>query len=273
MRTINHLHVVYMFCLFCILPLTGVDAQGSISRSAMEELLDPEPVKQEVMVFQQPDGIFPELEEADAPYTVEYDFVNRGNKPISIYKVTVSCGCMIAEYDKKAVPAGGEGSIKISFNPKGYSGNIYRQAFVYTSLSEKLPTARLTLTGKVAPSKDPWRGYPYHLGALRARQKSVTFRMADRMGKIAEVIACGNSGDKTLSLSVKDLPPYLKFRTSRPVIAPGEEADLILIFDGTRLPAEIKSTISIPIVLEGLEDSADSSGQTITAIIQFDKSL
>lgn len=273
MRTTNHLYTAYMLCLFCVLPLNRVVAQGSISRSAMEEILDPEPLKQEVMLFQQPDATFPELEETDAPYTVEYCFVNRGDGPVSIHKVTVSCGCMAVEYDKEPIPAGGKGNIKISFNPKGYSGDIHRQAFVYTSLSENLPTARLTLTGKVAPSKDSWRGYPHHLGTLRTKQKSVTFKVASRRDKMAEVIACGNSGDKPLSLLAKGLPPFLKFQTSHSVIEPGEEADLIFLFDATQLPMEIESTISIPVTLEGLENSVDSSDQTITAIIQFDKSL
>lgn len=273
MRTTNYLHTAYMFCLLCVLPLNGLNAQSSISRSAMEGLLDSEPIKQEVMVFQQPDATFPELEETDVPYTVEYYFVNRGDEPISIHKVTVSCGCMAVEYDKDPILAGGKGDIKISFNPKGYSGDIYRQAFVYTSLSEKWPTAQLTLTGKVTPSKDPWRGYPHHLGTLRAKQKSITFRVVNRVDKMAEVIACGNSGDKPLSLLAKGLPPFLKFKTSHSVIGPGEEADLIFLFDGTQLPVEIESTISIPVTLEGLENSVDSSDQTITAIIQFDKSL
>lgn len=252
--------------LFCsMLPLEAW-AQGSVSRSAMEKLADPEPIAQQVMLFDEPDAVFPTLEETDAPYMLEYAFANKGDKPLTIDRVTVSCGCLLAEYDERPIPAGGRGSIRISFNPKGYSGTIYRQAFVYTSLSEELPTARLTLTGEVAPSKDPWRGYSHHLGVLRARQNTVIFNVKDRTRKVVEVIACGNSGDRPLTLSAKGLPDYLTFKTNHAVIKPGEEADLIFLLDGTLLPAEAQGTIAVDAVIEGTGDS----GQSVKIIIRLD---
>lgn len=272
MRHTNLLsYILIMLCPMSVLPFTMANAQDGISRRALEDLLEPEPIKQKVLVFSDPDAAFPELEETASPYTVEYSYVNRGKHPLSIRKVTVSCGCMDADFDKKPIPAGGKGSIRISFNPKGYSGNIYRQAFVYTSLSKVQPTVRLTLTGKVAPSNDPWRGYLHRFGTLRAKQKAVTFKVSDHQSKLVEVIACGNSGDRPLTLSVKNLPLYLKFGTSSPVIQPGEEADLIFQYDGTFLPVEASDTITIPVVLEGVGSEATPSQRTLTATIQFIK--
>ena len=84
--------------LFCsMLPLEAW-TQGSISRSAIEKLADLEPIGQQVMQFDRPDATFPMLEETDAPYVLEYVFVNRGGKPLTIDRVTVSCGCLSAEY-------------------------------------------------------------------------------------------------------------------------------------------------------------------------------
>lgn len=71
--------------------------QGSISRSAIEKLADPEPIGQQVMQFDRPDATFPTLEETDASYVLEYVFANRGGKPLTIDRVTVSCGCLSAE--------------------------------------------------------------------------------------------------------------------------------------------------------------------------------
>lgn len=264
-RTTGYLRLLFMISLLCILPLIEADAQAGISRRAMEELIEPEPIEQNTMVFQVSDATFPALEETDEPYTVEYRFKNRGKHPLSIRKVTVSCGCMAAKFDKKVVPAGGEGVISISFNPKGYSGNIYRQAFVYTSLSKERPTSRLTMTGYVKPSKDPWRGYRHHLGVLRSRQNSVTFNITNRAGKLAEVIACGNSGGKSLKLSAKDLPAYLKFRTHPAEIKPGEEADLIFLFDSSKLPSDVPETLTVPIKLEGMEEETP----VVTVIFRF----
>lgn len=268
-RTTRYLELLFMISLLCTLPLIETNAQAGISRRAMEELIEPEPIEQNTMVFQVSDATFPALEETDEPYTVEYHFTNRGKQPLTIHKVTVSCGCMAAKFDAKAVPTGGEGVISISFNPKGYSGNIYRQAFVYTSLSKEKPTARLTITGYVKPSKDPWHGYRYRLGTLRSRQNTVTFNVTNRAGKLAEVIACGNSGGKSLKLSAKGLPTYLKFRTHPAEIKPGEEADLIFLFDGSQLPADTPDTVTIPVEIEGAGETDGKSATIVTVIFRF----
>lgn len=264
-------HTLFAVCVFCLLFPVGAGAQGGISRRVLLEQTEKETVEQSVMRFEKADAVFPTLEETDAPYTLEYPFVNRGREAITIRKVTVSCGCMAADYAAAPIPPGGRGSVKITFNPKGYSGDIYRQAFVYTSLSDELPTARLTLTGKVAPSKDPWRSYPYRLGALRARQKSVTFKVNARVRKLAEVIACGNSGNTPLTLVAKGLPGYMEFYSEHPVISPGETTDLIFVYDAAKLPEGMpKGRQSVPVTIEGVGEAGTASDSVITINIQFD---
>ena len=124
------------------------------------------------------------------------------------------------------------------------------------------------MTGEVIASTDAWRGYPHKLGALRTRQRTISFGVTDRSAKLAEVIACGNSGKVPLSLSAAGLPPYLTFRTSHPVIEAGKEADLIFLFDGSKLPVEEKGTITLPVVLTGLEGAPEQ--RTITLVIKLD---
>ncbi|WP_303207649.1 DUF1573 domain-containing protein [Bacteroides oleiciplenus] len=264
----NRMNRLYCLCLFCALYSWGGQAQNGISRHTIEEQLETEPVQQSVLQFNVADAQFRKLSEDDEPVTLEYSYVNTGDKPLAISKVTASCGCIAVEYDRQPIPAGGKGSILVSFNPKGYSGVIYRQIFVYTPLSAERPTVRLTLSGEVAPSTDPWRSYPYRLGVLRARQQSVSFRVTNRSGKMAEVIACANSSDAPLSLSVENLPSYLTFRTSSPVIDAGKEADLIFLFDGSKLPAKQVETITIPVILTGLEGIAEQ--RTLTVVIKLD---
>lgn len=75
-------------------------------------------------------------------------------------------------------------------------------------------------------------------------------------------------GRVPLSLSAAGLPPYLTFRTSHPVIEAGKEADLIFLFDGSKLPVEEKGTITLPVVLTGLEGVPEQ--RTITLVIKLD---
>lgn len=264
----KRLYNLYCLCPFCTLYPWKIQAQEGISRRALEELAEPESLQQSALFFNITEAQFPKIPEEHEPVTVEYGYVNRSDKPLTINKVTASCGCIAVNYDKLPIPAGGKGTIKVSFKPKGYSGPIYRQVLVYTSLSADRPTVRLTLTGEVIASTDAWRGYPHKLGALRTRQRTVSFGVTDRSAKLAEVIACGNSGKVPLSLSAAGLPPYLTFRTSHPVIEAGKEADLIFLFDGSKLPVEEKGTITLPVVLTGLEGAPEQ--RTITLVIKLD---
>lgn len=256
---------LYMLFTLC-LPLAA-QRQGVAHRAP--ENPEEEPTDNSLFLFDKTDVVFPKLEETDEPYPMTFHYVNRSDRAVTIDKVSLSCGCLKAEYDKAPVPVDGTGNMTVYFNPHGYSGKIYRQVIVYTSLSAEQPTAQLSLSGEVALSKDPWRGYPHRLGVLRAKQSSVHFKMRNRKGKMAEVIACGNSGGRPLSLSAKGLPAYLKFYTVPAVIKPGGEADLVFQVDAALLPEAIEGAISVPVRLEGLDGSAGGSHRTMTVVIQF----
>lgn len=80
---------------------------------------------------------------------------------------------------------------------QGTSGVFDRRIFVYTQLSDKEPTAILSLRGAVTASVRTDDDYPHAMGALRLKQQTVRFGRTDKVQ--SERIECLNAGDKPLT--------------------------------------------------------------------------
>jgi len=80
------------------------------------------------------------------PIEVEFKFQNSGMFPLIINNVEPSCGCTVADFPKQPIPAGGEGSIKVTFDAK-LSGYFSKTITVHSNTEEKITT--LFIKGEV----------------------------------------------------------------------------------------------------------------------------
>ncbi len=189
-----------------------------------------------------------EMNEDSVPPEFVYRWTNKGSLPLTITWVQTTCGCAAPSYERVAVRPGERGTLKVTYHPKGHPGGFLRKIFVYTNLSDKLPTAVLELSGRVRPSVNPTDDYPVVMGGLLLKRSSVEMSASDPQ---VERIECMNGGDKVLKISVdqKTLPKGVRVEPLK--IAPGEIADLVIRFDpaenGGRLPA------MVPVFLKGIE--------------------
>lgn len=191
----------------------------------------------------------PELHEDGAPTTYTYRWHNDGKEPLVVTRIQTSCGCAKAKHDKRPVPAGGQGEIKVTYHPQGHPGDFQRKIFVYTQLSDTRPTAVLELTGHVKPSALPTHDYAHAMGPLLLKQRTV--RLAgDR--KQTERIECLNAGEKPLRPRADGglLPKYLTFGCEPEILEPGKTGDLVIRIDPEQAPKTLPERI--PILLEGL---------------------
>ena len=113
--------------------------------------------------------------EDDTPPSYTFKWHNEGTAPLIITRVQTTCGCAAATYGRQPVRTGGEGTVTVTYHPKGHPGSFDRRIFVYTQLSDKMPTAILHLTGTVIASELTDGDYPYAMGTLRLKQQSVRF--------------------------------------------------------------------------------------------------
>ena len=146
----------------------------------------------------------------------------------------------------------------VTYHPKGHPGSFDRRIFVYTQLSDKMPTATLHLTGTVIASERTDGDYPYAMGALRLKQQSV--RLApERLQN--ERIECLNTGGKAMRPRCDEhlLPPGITFRCEPATLAPGAKGDLVIGFDPAQ--ATRRPPVQLPLILEGPD--VPPSGRTL----------
>ena len=190
------------------------------------------------------------LNETDGSVSRTFCLRNVSKEPLRICHVRTTCGCTAAAYDTTAIAVGEERQITLTYNPKNRPGTIDVDAFVYVEGNDRQPMVRLSLYGEVLES-DVWRHLPEAMGTLRLKRKEVRFAELPAQGKTTLRILSANSGTKPLRLSSKIQPPYASLHTVPEVIAPGEEADLVITIDVDKLPKK-EGELRVPMIVEGV---------------------
>ena len=229
-------------CMLSLLVLAGnvmsvAQENRFMSRQALDSLMSPQvmPNGNEVLRFEALMQDFGVIYEDGSPLAVEYRFVNVSSRPVAITRITTNCGCTVAEIGDSLVSPGEKGVIRIKFNPRRRSGTVDTNSFVYTSLSDKAPVAKLTLLGNVI-DKDEWNHLPCSMGKLKLKRKEVVFEPVKAGASPQQRIPCANVGTVPLRLSSELLPAFASFSTEPVEIAPGEEGDIVITINGDVLP-------------------------------------
>ncbi len=255
---------IYIMMWIALFPVQAFAQGKPIDFSKKDSLLNPPLLEgQEVLRFDAKEVNVGNLSEDDAPVTYRFHFQNVSKKAVTVTKVNTSCGCTVATFSKVPVQPGEKGEVSLVFNPFQQAGKVNKHAFVYTDLSRSHPTAKIFLVGKVAPTANPLAAdYPHSMGnALRVKRNDLYFREMPADGTRVERLVCINTGKQPLKLSASLIPRYAKFATEPEVIAPGQEADIVVTIDGHLLPPVSKTEFSFPIVIEGI--SAVPSDRTL----------
>ena len=77
----------------------------------------------------------------------EFRFVNDGDKPLVIKKITKSCSCMTVTYSRKPVMPGDSAVIKIKYEPHKVEPGIFYKAVQIYSNESKQRVRVLTIQG------------------------------------------------------------------------------------------------------------------------------
>lgn len=167
------------------------------------------------------------------PVTVRYTFNNTGDKPLVISNVTVSCGCMVADWTRQPVPAGGKGYVEASFDTESI-GKFYKEIGVYCNASN-VPVY-LDFSGEVTASpKDYSFTHKYGFGAIRLSKDEIVFDDVNK-GEVSETeILVANTSGKTYSPVLMHLPPYLTAIAEPKVLGKNENGKIKILLDTDKL--------------------------------------
>ena len=89
--------------------------------------------KEDTFTFDKIEHDFGKILESNGDVECEFTFTNIGNTPLTVTKVTASCGCTAPDWSKEPIAPGQKGYVKAKFNPKGRSGNFSKLLAVYTN--------------------------------------------------------------------------------------------------------------------------------------------
>jgi hypothetical protein len=120
-----------------------------------------------------------------------FKFTNKGDAPLIIKNVRTSCGCTAVLVKDKEIDPGKNGEIKVSFNTRGYGGNVSKYIYVESDDSSQ-PTAQLEVKASIDVPPRPiieLDAYSKDLGLLLEGQD------------IDAVVKIMNKGEKELSLT------------------------------------------------------------------------
>lgn len=102
------------------------------------------------ITFSQTSHDFGTIKANDGAVSAVYEFTNTGTAPLTIITVTNGgCGCTKPSYPKQPIAPGKKGEIKITFQPRGRSGEFNRSVKVKTNASAGRKT--LTFNGVIVP--------------------------------------------------------------------------------------------------------------------------
>ena len=241
-----------------------------LSREQLDSIMNPPLLSdsRDILKFSNSSINIGEITEDDNPRSYVFTFINYSDSEIIISKINTGCGCTSSKFDSNPVLPGKEGSFTLSYNPHNRVGKVNQKVFIYTNLSDKQPTASVSLTGEVRAGSNQWKDFPVAMGDLRLRRKNIIFRKSTESDKSTERIAVVNSGEKDIKLSVQLLPDYLTFATEPEIIKAGEEADLAVTLDFTKMPSSSQNELKTMILIDGINGSSNDRIINITVVLK-----
>lgn len=240
--------IVLLFLQVC-----GVCAQQQrlMSRERLDSLMSPALVADADKMLRfdtllQDMGV---IYEDASPRVVEFAFTNVCDDTLYVTRITTNCGCTAPLLSDSVLSPGEKGTVSITFSPRGRSGTVDTNAFVYTSLSATSPVAKLTLLGNVIDNNE-WTHLPFSAGPLKLKRKTVVFEPICVGSTPQQRIPCANTGNRPLRLTSQLLPAFATFSTEPAEIAPGEEGDIVITIDADKLPSVAPEHFKV--VIEGV---------------------
>lgn len=207
-----------------------------IPQKSLEEAANPTSVEGSTLRFENGGTLsFGTIGEDDGLWQGEIAWRTTDGKKLSITRITTSCNCVVAEWNRKANTSAKSGTIGVKYYPKGHGGKVEQRLLIYTSLSHDKPSAVVKIVGTVTPSANRSGDYPHQMGTLLVRQKSVSLPAEGGVARIA-VMNGGStplevSHDATLTLG------GVKAYTVPARLESGEEGDLVVEIEPDGEPA------------------------------------
>lgn len=86
---------------------------------------------------------FNQVSSKDSLVETIFFFNVKGEEPLLIHNVSVSCGCTTVDWIKHPIKPGGKGYVKVLFSPKGQNGYFDKRFIVESNAQKNLDLLRI----------------------------------------------------------------------------------------------------------------------------------
>ncbi|MCM1177329.1 MAG: DUF1573 domain-containing protein [Clostridium sp.] len=178
----------------------------------------------------------------------EYHFTNVSNDTVMITQIRTLCSCTRGMASSRLIIPGGKGTIKVTFNPYGYSG---RQSKGVTVVTGNNAQDKLTFTVNLIPRKKTVdEEYPVAVGSgLRVDKNDFNFSNLQSGHRKSLSLHFTNVSGETVSLGLATVRESGLLSVSCPEISrPGERGEITLVYDAMEAsPGFFTDTLAISV--------------------------
>ena len=192
-----------------------------------------------------------ELGEIDGTRSISIEFIlrNTTSRSVTIKEYRSTCGCLRVESHPTTLHAGESATLRATLTPSGHNGAYERRILVYTSLDEKHPTERLSVSYTLH-SSDKFAHLTRQMGPLRMSRKGVLLDNLKVGTTRTERIIVANTSDKSITLSARPTIEGLQFSLKPATLKPDEQGEITISYTPEQLPEKNLETM---LIVEGIE--------------------
>lgn len=205
---------------------------------------------------------FGTIREADGKVSCSFEYVNRGNQPVVIDQVNVSCGCTTPEFSRKPIKAGERGQLKVTFDPTNRAGEFSKDITVFTGGRRHRTTLRIT-GNVIARTKTVEELYPTAVGdcGLRIDARTLPFSFVTQGERKNLFLNYINTSSRPLRVTLRQTRQSGYLRHDFPLsIAAGASGRVTFSYSVPRSSGYFgELSDSFEIVVEGCENEVQLS--------------
>lgn len=199
------------------------------------------------------------------PTTAVFNIKNKGSKRLKIDDVRVSCGCLKAEYPKEEIAAGGEFTVKLTYDAR-LMGHFFKEAAIYANGSDN-PTY-LSMKGIVVEEVTDFSGeYPFKIGSLRIDKRDLEFDDVNKGDHPIIELHMINDGTTVLEPNLMHLPPYLEATSSVQYLRPEHQGKITITLNSNKLHNYGITETSVYLANKLGEKVSSENEMTVSAVL------
>jgi hypothetical protein len=208
---------------------------------------------------------FGQINENDGLAVYVFRVKNAGKAPLVIKQVQSSCGCTRPQWTPGEIAPGKEGEVEVAFDPKNRPGPFRKNIMIYTNDEEH--RLRVTIMGDVLPKPENLQhALRDTIGPVLAEQKEFVYYLVRPGAIIPQEIWIQNFSDEDITLSVEDVPVYLKVETPG-LLKSGNTDRFKVTLDGTKI--DMKGHLSGRFTWKSISASGVTVTQAIPVFMNF----